>query len=378
MSQSRVGFVGYRGMVGSVLQARLQECGDLAQFRPVFLSTSQPGQPGPLVDGTAVPLGDAYDIATLQALDIIVTSQGSAYTQKMHADLRASGWQGYWIDASSELRLADSAVLLLDPVNRAQIDSALQAGVKDLIGANCTVAPLLLGLAGLFQSDAVEWANPSSYQAASGAGAKNVIEMLQQMRSVGEASAEMLDNPATSLMEIDRHVSEHLRSADFPTEYFGHPIAGNILPWIDSEVGAGQSREEWKAAREANKILGTNEPIGIDGTCVRVSSMRSHAQSVTIKLKRSLELSEIEAMISGANEWVELVPNHREETLQRLTPVAVSGTLKIAVGRVRKLNLGEGGNKTDYLSAFVVGDQLLWGAAEPLRRALGIVLGYKF
>ncbi len=369
MKRLRVGLVGYRGMVGSVLMERLQAENDFSGIDPVFLSTSQAGQPGPIINNQKTILEDAYDREVLGTFDVIITCQGSDYTQKIHADLRAAGWNGYWIDAASELRMKDSSVLLLDPVNREQIDAALSSGVKDLIGANCTVSTMLMGLAGLFKKDVVEWANPSTYQAVSGAGAKHVIELLQQMKVVGLATSDMLDDPSASLASIDKQASEQLRSPSLPTEFFGYPIAGNILPWIDKEVQGGRSREEWKTAAETNKILGTKRPIAIDGPCVRVGSLRSHAQAVTMKLKRDIPLAEIESLITSANEWVDLVPNTREATLERLTPVAVSGTLKIAVGRVRKLSIGP-----EYLSAFVVGDQLLWGAAEPLRRALKIII----
>lgn len=369
MKRLRVGFIGYRGMVGSILMERLKTEGDFDNIEAVFFSTSQAGNPGPDIGGKPTTLNDAYDINSLEQLDTIVTCQGSDYTRKVHGSLRDKGWQGYWIDASSELRMKDSSVLLLDPVNRDQIDKALDSGTKDLIGANCTVSVMLMGLSGLFKNGVVEWAQPDTYQAVSGAGAKHVIELLQQMRVLGLATASMLDNPSSSLASIDKRVSQELSSPDFPTEYFGQPIAANILPWIDSEVENGQSREEWKAGAETNKLLGTTQPIPIDGTCVRVGSLRSHAQAVTIKLKQDIPLRELEDMVISANEWVRLIPNNREATLARLTPVAISGTLDVAVGRLRKLSIGP-----QYLSVFVVGDQLLWGAAEPLRRALKIVI----
>ena len=369
MSKRVVGFVGYRGMVGSVLIDRMRREADFDDIEPVFLSTSQVGQAGPILGNQPTVLADAYDLQTLKKLDIIVTCQGSDYTQKVHSKLRQAGWQGYWIDASSELRMKDSSVLLLDPVNREQIGNALSSEVRDLIGANCTVSTMLMGLAGLFKHDLVEWVQPDSYQAVSGAGAAYVKELLQQMQVLGVATGEMLDDPAASLADIDKQAAKTLTSLDFPTESFGHPIAANILPWIDSEVDGGQSREEWKAGVETNKLLDTSRLIPVDGTCVRVGSLRSHAQAITIKLKRDVPMEEIEEIISSAHEWVKLVPNNRQATLRQLTPVAVSGTLDIAVGRVRKLSLG-----SEYLSAFVVGDQLLWGAAEPLRRGLRIVL----
>jgi aspartate-semialdehyde dehydrogenase len=374
MSKKIVGFVGYRGMVGSVLMERMREENDFSDIEAVFFSTSQVGAEGPTINGQKFTLADAYDLAALAKLDVIVACQGSEYTKRVHDELRKTGWQGYWIDASSHLRTQDSSILLLDPVNRQQIDMALSSGIKDLIGANCTISTMLMGLAGLFKNDVVEWANPSTYQAVSGAGAKHVKELLQQMVAIGQATSAMLDDPAASLASIDKRVSEVLHSPELPTQYFGHPIAGNVLPWIDAEAENGQSREEWKAAAETNKLLGTTDhPIGIDGTCVRVGSMRSHAQAVTMKLKRNIAIDEVEQMLTSAHEWVRLVPNNRQATLQQLTPIAVSGTLDIAVGRVRKLKLSHD-QSGDYLGVFVVGDQLLWGAAEPLRRALKIVI----
>ena len=372
----RVGFPGYRGMVGSVLVERMLQEGDFAAgIDPVFMSTHQDliGSEVSIIKGETHIVADARDLAVLRDLDAVVACQGSNYTKQIHPRLRDSGWDGYWIDASSALRMADTSVLLLDPVNGDQIDKALNNGVKDLIGATCASGLMLMGLGGLFKNGAVEWANPDTYQAASGAGAKHVIELLKQMQALSLATTDMLDNPAASLTSIDRRVSEAMHSPSFPTEQFGYPLAGNILPWIDTEVGNGQSREEWKAAAETNKILGmTQQPIGVDGICVRVGSMRSHGQAVTIKLKQDTPLDELEHMISSAHEWVKLVPNKRTATLEELTPAAVSGTLDIAVGRVRKLNVSPG--SSDYLlSAFVVGDQLLWGAAEPLRRALRIL-----
>lgn len=366
----KVGFVGWRGMVGSVLRERMLAEGDFDGIEPVFLSTSQAGQAGPTINGETYALANASDLVALAGLKAIVTCQGSDYTREIHGKLRDSGWDGYWIDAASELRMSDSSVLLLDPVNRKQIDKALDSGVKDLIGANCASSLQLMGLAGLFQNDIIEWANPNTYQAVSGAGARHVTELLRQMRSISQATADIADDdPAATLTRLDR-ISDTLRSADLPTDYFNHPIAGNVLPWIDKEASNGQSREEWKAGAEINKILGTSkQSTPIDGLCVRVGSFRSHAQAVTMKLKRDLPLNAIENMISSANEWVKLVPNNRQATLEQLTPVAVSGTLDVAVGRLRKLSIGP-----EYLTAFVVGDQLLWGATEPLRRALNIVI----
>lgn len=370
MSENRVGFVGWRGMVGSVLRERMVAESDFDGFEPVFLSTSQAGQSGPTINGETYTLADAYDLTALAGLKAVVTCQGSDYTRQVHDKLRDSGWDGYWIDAASELRMRDSSVLVLDPVNRQQIDKALDNGIKDLIGPNCAGALQLMGLGGLFKHDVIEWANPNTYQAVSGAGARHVTELLKQMRGISEATADIPDDDsAATLTRLDR-IADTLRSSELPTEYFGHPIAGNVLPWIDKEVTGGQSREEQKAGAEINKILGTStRPIPIDGLCVRVGSFRSHAQAVTMKLKRDIPLDEIQDMISSAHDWAKVIPNGREATLEQLTPVAVSGTLDVAVGRIRKLSMGP-----EYLTAFVVGDQLLWGAAEPLRRALKIVL----
>jgi aspartate-semialdehyde dehydrogenase len=365
----QVGFPGWRGMVGSVLHERMLQEGDFEAIEPVFLSTSRPGQPGPEINGQPTVQADAYDIAALSSLQAIVSCQGSAYTEKVHTELRSKGWDGYWIDAASFLRGADSAVLVLDPVNREVIDKALEQGKKDLIGAKCTVSTKLMGLAGLFKSDLVEYAGISTYQAVSGAGSKNIIEMLKQARSLGAALSADLDNPAKTILEIDRAVSEHLRGGDMPIDEFGVPIIGNILPWIDSEVDNGQSREELKGFVETNAILGLSPgTIVSDSTCVRVGSLRSHGQVVYLDLKKDVPLDELEDMISSAHEWVKVVPNNKQDTLHQLTPVATSGSLEVAVGRLRKLNKGP-----KHLGAFVVGDQLLWGAAEPLRRALKIV-----
>lgn len=354
-------------MVGSVLFERMTAEGDFDDIDFTFLSTSQVGRPGPEVNGTSATFEDATDLEILFKQDVILTTQGSEYTAGIHPELRRRGWDGFWIDAASHLRYEDNSVLVLDPVNRPVIDKAIKSGKKDLIGANCTVSPMLLGLSGLFKKGLVEWANPATYQAVSGAGAKAAIELLKQMKGLGDEIAAFLENPAASLAEIDRSTSEYLRSDSLPHEAFGTAIAGNVLPWIDSEVEDGRSREEWKAQVETNRILGTNGII-VDGTCVRVGSMRSHAQAITMKLKKDLPLEEIEEIIKTDNEWVDFVPNKKQQTLERLTPVSVSGTMKIAVGRLRKLN-----NGPEFINVFIVGDQLLWGAAEPLRRALLIV-----
>lgn len=364
----KVGIVGQRGMVGSVLFERMVNENDFESIDFVILSTSRAGQKGPEINGTAVSLGNATDIDLLLKQDVILTTQGSEYTAKIHPQLRSKGWKGFWIDAASSLRYKDSSVLVLDPVNRQVIDDAIKSNKKDLIGANCTVSTMLIGLGGLFKNDLVEWANPATYQAVSGAGAKATIELLKQMKGLSAENSNLLDNPSTSLTEIDKNTSRYLRSVELPDEIFTAAIAGNVLPWIDSEADDGRSKEEWKAQVETNKILGADNII-VDGTCVRVGSMRSHAQAITLKLKEDLPLKEIEEIIRLGNEWVDLIPNNKEDTLKWLTPVAVSGTLNIAVGRVRKLN-----NGPQYLNVFVVGDQLLWGAAEPLRRALLIAV----
>lgn len=356
-------------MVGSVLLERMKEEDDFDNIEALFLSTSQPGQPGPTINGETTVLRDAYDINALVDLDAIVSCQGSEYTAKVHSELRNKGWNGFWIDAASYLRSKPSSVLVLDPVNRQVIDEALEKGKKDLIGANCTVSTMMMGLSGLFKKGLIESANPATYQAVSGAGSKNVIELLKQTYSLGEAVGDDIAYPARSILEIDKKVAEHLRSPAFPTSEFSYPIVGNILPWIDTEVESGQSREEYKAQIETNLILGLKpDKILIDGTCVRVGSMRSHAQAITLKLKKDISLDQIEEIIRSDHEWVDFVPNTKDDTLSRLTPVATSGSLKVAVGRLRKLAFGP-----EYVNTFVVGDQLLWGAAEPLRRALTII-----
>jgi aspartate-semialdehyde dehydrogenase len=355
-------------MVGSVLMQRMQEENDFALgFEPVFFTTSQAGQPAPMNAGT---LKKADDIAELKKLDIIITCQGGDYTKAVHPELRKQGWQGYWIDAASTLRMEDNAVIILDPVNRNVIDTALAKGQKDFIGGNCTVSLMLMGLGGLFRSGLVEWLSSMTYQAASGAGAPNMRELLSQMGVLQGSVAELLANPVSAILEIDRKVTAELRGDAIPKKEFGgFPLAGNVLPWIDREVEDGQSREEWKGFAETNKILGTTDPIPVDGICVRVGAMRCHSQGLTIKLKKDLPLGDIEDFIANDNQWAKLVPNTKAETLAGLTPAAVSGTLTVPVGRVRKMKMGP-----QYLQAFTCGDQLLWGAAEPLRRMLRILL----
>ncbi len=367
----RIGFVGWRGMVGSVLMDRMLEERDFVQIpEPVFFTTSQVGQPGPDVGVPVAPLGDAFDLAALRGLDAIVTCQGGDYTKRVYPELRNAGWSGYWIDAASSLRMASDSVIILDPVNRDVIDRALAAGKRDFIGGNCTVSLMLMALGGLFKQGLVEWMTSMTYQAASGAGAKNMRELLVQMGVLNQAVAPQLADPASAILEIDRLVAEAMRRADFPVDNFGVPLAGSLIPWIDSQLESGQSREEWKGFVETNKILGReDDPIPIDGICVRVGAMRCHSQALTIKLRRDLPLADIEGILAEANDWVRVIPNDRAITVKELSPTAVTGTLTVPVGRLRKLNLGP-----EYLTAFTVGDQLLWGAAEPLRRMLRILL----
>jgi aspartate-semialdehyde dehydrogenase len=360
-----VGIVGWRGMVGSVLMQRMQEENDFAGIEPVFFSTSQAGGAAPMGAGT---LKSADDIAELKKLDVILTCQGGDYTKAVHPELRKSGWKGYWIDAASTLRMEKDAVIILDPVNRNVIDKALKNGQKDFIGGNCTVSLMLMALGGLFRNNLVEWMSTMTYQAASGAGAPNMRELLTQMGALYGTVDQELADPGSAILEIDKKVTAALRDGSLPTQEFGFPLAGNLLPWIDREVEDGQSREEWKGLVETNKILGTEKPIPIDGICVRVGAMRCHSQALTIKLTKDVPIADIEAMIANDNEWAELVPNTKAASLAKLTPAAVSGTLKTPVGRVRKMKMGP-----QYLSAFTCGDQLLWGAAEPLRRMVRIL-----
>lgn len=374
MTQS-VGIVGWRGMVGSVLMQRMRDEGDFKLINPVFFSTSNAGGAAPSWAEGAGPLQDAFDIEALKKLPIILTAQGGDYTSEVYPKLRAAGWNGIWIDAASTLRMKDDAVIVLDPVNRHVIDAAMAKGVKDYIGGNCTVSCMLMGLAGLFREDAVEWMTSMTYQAASGGGAKHMRELLTQFGILNGEVGDLLADPASAILEIDRKVLAKQQDADLPRDNFGVPLAGNLIPWIDKDLGNGQSREEWKAQAETNKILGRGEGfdlpiVPIDGLCVRIGAMRSHSQALTIKLKRDIPLDEVEDMIKSSTDWARFVPNTRENSMNELTPVAISGTLNIPVGRVRKLNMGG-----DFISAFTVGDQLLWGAAEPLRRMLRIAIG---
>ncbi len=362
----KVGLIGWRGMVGSVLLQRMQEENDFAGIEPVFFSTSQAGQPAPMNAGT---LKNADDLAELKKLDVILTCQGGDYTKAIHPALRKAGWQGYWIDAASTLRMEPNAVIILDPVNRNVIDAALAKGEKDFIGGNCTVSLMLMALGGLFRANLVEWLSSMTYQAASGAGAPNMRELLDQMGVLHGSVATLLKNPSSAILDIDRQVTATLRSDAMPKKEFGNPLAGNVLPWIDREVEDGQSREEWKGYAETNKILGSAKPIPVDGICVRVSAMRCHSQALTIKLNKDLPLADLENLIKNDNQWVKLVPNTKAETLAQLTPAAVSGALTVPIGRLRKMKMGP-----QYVQAFTCGDQLLWGAAEPLRRMLRILM----
>ncbi|MBU1236135.1 MAG: aspartate-semialdehyde dehydrogenase [Gammaproteobacteria bacterium] len=365
----RVGFVGWRGMVGSVLLQRMREENDFALIEPVFFTTSSVGGKGPAESGGA-PLKDAKRIDDLRQMDIIITCQGGDYTNEVFPKLRAAGWNGHWIDAASSLRMKDDAVIILDPVNLNVIKDALSRGGRNWIGGNCTVSLMLMALGGLFQADMIEWLTSMTYQAASGAGAQNMRELLQQMGAAHGVVKDLLDDPASAILDIDREVAGILRDEAFPTGNFGVPLAGSLIPWIDKDLGNGQSREEWKGGAETNKILGRSDrPIAVDGLCVRVGAMRCHSQAITIKLKKDMPLADIEAMLATHNQWARVVPNQREATIAELTPAAVTGTLETPVGRLRKLAMGP-----EYLSAFTVGDQLLWGAAEPLRRMLRILL----
>lgn len=371
----KVGFIGWRGMVGSVLRERMLAEGDFAHFESVFFSASQRGAAAPAIAGAAPQLHDALDLAALARCDVLVSCQGGDYTLDVHPRLRASGWRGYWIDAASALRMRDEAVIILDPVNLPVIRAALDQGVRDFIGGNCTVSLMLMALDGLLKADLVEWVTAMTYQAASGAGAQNMRELLVQMGRLHDSVRVPLADPASQILDIDRTVSATLRDPGFPTEHFGAPLAGSLIPWIDKDLGNGVSREEWKGGAEANRILGRPAmgapgSLVVEGLCVRIGAMRCHSQALTIKLKRDVPLDEIESRLAQGNRWVKVVPNRREESIAGLSPARVTGTLEVPIGRLRKLAMGG-----EYLSAFTVGDQLLWGAAEPLRRMLRIVVG---
>ena len=370
-----VGLVGWRGMVGSVLLQRMQEEGDFALIEPMFFSTSNAGAAAPAMAKNETILKDAHDLAELKRCDIIITCQGGDYTAEIFPQLRASGWQGFWIDAASTLRMEADAIIVLDPVNRAVIDAGLSRGIKNYIGGNCTVSCMLMGLGGLFEQGLVEWVTSMTYQAASGGGAQHMRELLTQFGTISGAVKDLLADPAAAILDIDRQVlaQQHALTKE-QTRNFGVPLAGNLIPWIDKDLDNGMSKEEWKAGAETNKILGRGEGFGsaavpVDGLCVRVGAMRCHSQALTIKLTKDVPLDEIEQIIAGHNAWVKVVPNTREASMHALTPAAVSGGMTIPVGRLRKLQMGG-----DYLSAFTVGDQLLWGAAEPLRRMLRILV----
>jgi aspartate-semialdehyde dehydrogenase len=372
----RVGLVGWRGMVGSVLMERMQAEGDFTHIDPVFFTTSAVGSAGPKVDGRETgKLLDAKSVDALKQMEVVITCQGGDYTNEVYPKLRAAGWNGYWIDAASALRMNDDAVIILDPVNRRVIDEALSRGVKNYVGGNCTVSLMLMGLQGLFQQSLVEWLTSMTYQAASGAGAQNMRELLKQMAVASGSVREQLADPASAILEIDRRVADTIRSDAYPTENFGVPLAGSLIPWIDKDLGNGQSKEEWKGQAETNKILGRSggDLVPVDGICVRVGAMRCHSQALTIKLTKDVPLAEIEGMLAAANDWVRVVPNEKERSIRELTPAFVTGTLQVPVGRLRKLDL-EKSAKGRYLAAFTCGDQLLWGAAEPLRRMLRILL----
>ncbi len=365
-----VGFVGWRGMVGSVLMQRMQEENDFKEFKSTFFSTSQTGSPAPAFAESHSALKDAHNVPDLLAMDIILSCQGGDYTSDIYPKLRTAGWQGHWIDAASSLRMEEDAVIVLDPVNGDLIQDAFKKGNKNWIGGNCTVSLMLLALDGLFKKDLIEWVSSMTYQAASGAGAQNMRELISQMGTIYDHAKNLVEDLNSSILDIDKNVSSTIKSKDFPVDNFGVPLAGSLIPWIDKDLNNGQSKEEWKGSAETNKILGRSDhPIVIEGLCVRVGAMRCHSQALTIKLKKNISLEEINQTISNANAWVKLIPNEREISMNELSPATVSGKLSIPIGRIRKLNMGP-----EYISAFTVGDQLLWGAAEPLRRILRILI----
>ncbi|XZE21261.1 aspartate-semialdehyde dehydrogenase [Pirellulaceae bacterium SH449] len=371
----KIGLVGWRGMVGSVLMQRMQEEQDFQHFEPIFFSTSNSGGAGPNVNGQATgPLQSATDLTALTKMDAIISCQGGDYTSRVYDELRRTGWAGYWIDAASTLRMKDDAIIILDPVNEAVIRDGLSRGIKTYVGGNCTVSLMLMALHGLFREDLVDWTTSMTYQAASGAGAQNMRELISQMGTIHSRVSDQLVDPASAILKIDRNVADTLRTPEFPTQNFGVPLAGSLIPWIDKDLGNGQSKEEWKGCVETNKILGyAPDTVPVDGICVRIGAMRCHSQALTIKLKKNVPLDEISEILDTANPWSKVVPNERDASMRELTPAAVTGGLVCPVGRLRKLKLDKTGSG-DYLSAFTVGDQLLWGAAEPLRRMLRIVL----
>ncbi|MFO8024615.1 aspartate-semialdehyde dehydrogenase [Thiohalophilus sp.] len=366
----RTGLVGWRGMVGSVLMQRMREERDFDHIEPVFFSTSQTGQPGPDVGKDVPPLKDANDIDELKAMEVIISCQGGDYTEKVYPELRKAGWDGYWIDAASTLRMKDDSIIVLDPVNNDVIEAGLDKGIKTYVGGNCTVSLMLMAIGGLFDQDLVEWISPMTYQAASGSGAQHMRELIRQMGAINKSVEKLNVDPASAILDIDRQVAEFIRSKDYPVDQWGVPLAGSLIPWIDKQLDSGQTKEEWKAEVESNKILGRSErPIPIDGICVRIGAMRCHSQALTIKLNRDVPLDEISDILARANDWVKVIPNDKQASMQELSPATVTGKMHVPVGRLRKLSMGN-----DYLSAFTVGDQLLWGAAEPLRRMLRILL----
>ena len=371
----KVGFIGWRGMVGSVLMERMRAERDFDLIEPAFYSTSQAGGEGPAIGKKAPPVRNARDLGSLAAMDVLVSCQGSDYTAQIYPALRAAGWNGYWIDAAKTLRMQDDAVIVLDPVNLPLIRSALARGIRNYIGGNCTVSCMMMGMQGLFAHDLVEWMTCATYQAASGGGAQHMRELLVQFGLINEEVKRLLADPASAILEIDRKVLAKQNDGSLPMEHFGGvPLAGNLIPWIDQDLGNGVSLEEWKGGAETNKILGRGGSPGapvvpVDSVCVRVGAMRCHSQALTIKLRKDVPLEEISRIIASANEWVRVIPNDRDSSIRELTPAAVTGRMHIAVGRLRKLSMGG-----EYLAAFTVGDQLLWGAAEPLRRMLRILL----
>ena len=371
MTMRRVGLIGWRGMVGSVLVERMRAEGDFPLIEPQCFSTTQAGGASPDIGRATGPVANANNLAALAECEVLISCQGGDYTEAIHPKLRAAGWGGHWIDAASALRMKDSAVIILDPVNLPVIEAALAAGRRDWIGGNCTVSLMLMAFGSLFRAGLVEWMTTMTYQAASGAGAKQMRELLQQMGRLHGATADLLKDPASAILDIDRRAAAAQRDRALPIENIGQPLAGSLLPWVDCDLGNGYSREEWKAAAEGNKILGlSGAPVPIDGLCVRIGAMRCHSQAVTIKLKEKMSPADVEQLIAAAHPWIRIVPNEREATLAHLTPAAVTGTLEIAVGRIRNLAMGG-----DYVTAFTVGDQLLWGAAEPLRRMLRLLIG---
>ena len=366
----RVGLIGWRGMVGSVLMQRMQQEKDFDLIDPVFFTTSNVGGKGPDIGKDVPALKDARSIDELKSMDAIISCQGGDYTSEIYPQLRSAGWKGYWIDAASTLRMKDDAIIILDPVNKDVIKNGLTNGVKTYVGGNCTVSLMLMAIGGLFDKGLIEWISPMTYQAASGAGARNMRELIQQMGGIHQEVKSLLDDPASAILEIDRKVADYIRSDSYPTDAWPVPLAGSLIPWIDVQLESGQTKEEWKAQVEANKILGRSaNQIAIDGLCVRIGAMRCHSQALTIKMTKDVPLDEISGIIAAHNQWVKVVPNDRDITVKELTPAAVTGTLTVPVGRMRKLNMGP-----QYLSAFTVGDQLLWGAAEPLRRMLRILI----